>query len=83
MSAPDEAAKEAGRVLVHGNANGLQLHTNVDGLCLDQPRFFPIFKIAAKTNKPILLHPARTASFTGFVAEKRSRYEIRSPIADK
>jgi len=76
MSAPEAAAKEAERILVHGNANGLQLHTNVNGACLDEPRFFPIFEIAAKTDKPILLHPARTAAFPDFAAEKRSRYEI-------
>ncbi len=76
MSLPDAAAKEAERILVHGNANGLQLHTNVDGHCLDEPRFLPIFEIAAKTGKPILLHPARTAAFPDFAAEQRSRYEI-------
>jgi aminocarboxymuconate-semialdehyde decarboxylase len=75
MNAPDEAAKEAERIL-HGSASGLQLHTNVDGACLDEPRFLPIFEIAAKTGKPILLHPARTASFPDFAAESRSRYEI-------
>ena len=73
---PDAAAKEAERILVHGNANGLQLHTNVDGHCLDEPRFLPIFEIAAKADKPILLHPARTAAFADFAAEQRSRYEI-------
>ncbi len=76
MNAPEEAAKEAERILLHGNANGLQLHTNVDGACLDEPRFLPIFEIAAKAGKPILLHPARTASFADFAAEQRSRYEI-------
>ena len=76
MSVPDEAAKEAERILLKGNANGLQLHTNVNGLCLDEPRFFPIFEIAAKANKPICLHPARTAAFPDFAAEKKSRYEI-------
>lgn len=76
MSLPDAAAKEAERILVHGNANGLQLHTNVDGHCLDEPRFLPIFEIAAKAGKPILLHPARTAAFADFAAEQRSRYEI-------
>jgi uncharacterized protein len=76
MNAPEQAAREAERILVHGSANGLQLHTNVDGLCLDEPRFFPIFEIAAKAGKPVLLHPARTASFPDFAAEKRSRYEI-------
>jgi predicted TIM-barrel fold metal-dependent hydrolase len=76
MNAPEEAAKEAERILLRGSANGLQLHTNVDGLCLDEPRFLPIFEIAAKAGKPILLHPARTASLPDFAAEKRSRYEI-------
>ena len=76
MNAPDEAAKEAERILLHGNANGLQLHTNVNGLCLDEPQFFPVFEIAAKAHKPICLHPARTAAFPDFAAEKKSRYEI-------
>jgi predicted TIM-barrel fold metal-dependent hydrolase len=76
MNAPDEAAKEAERILIAGNANGLQLHTNVNGACLDEPRFFPIFEVAAKSGKPILLHPARTANFPDFAAEKKSKYEI-------
>jgi predicted TIM-barrel fold metal-dependent hydrolase len=76
MNAPDEAAKEAERILTDGNANGLQLHTNVSGACLDEPRFFPIFELAAKSGKPILLHPARTADFPDFAAEKKSKYEI-------
>jgi predicted TIM-barrel fold metal-dependent hydrolase len=76
MNAPDEAAKEAERILIAGNANGLQLHTNVNGACIDEPRFFPIFEVAAKSGKPILLHPARTANFPDFAAEKKSKYEI-------
>jgi predicted TIM-barrel fold metal-dependent hydrolase len=76
MNAPDESAKEAERILRHGTANGLQLHTNVNGACLDEPRFLPIFEIAANAGKPILLHPARTADVPDFAAEKRSRYEI-------
>jgi predicted TIM-barrel fold metal-dependent hydrolase len=76
MDNPDAAAKEAERILVSGNANGLQLHTNVNGHCLDEPRFLPIFEIAAKSRKPILLHPARKPDFPDFAAEKVSRYEI-------
>ena len=52
MNAPDAAAKEAERILIRGNANGLQLHTNVNGACLDEPRFFPIFEVAAKSRFP-------------------------------
>jgi predicted TIM-barrel fold metal-dependent hydrolase len=76
MDMPDAAAKEAERILINGKANGLQLHTNVNGACLDEPRFLPIFEIAAKSDKPILLHPARKADFPDFAAEKTSRYEI-------
>ncbi len=76
MNAPDAAVKEAERILLHGSANGLQLHTNVNGACLDEPRFRPIFEVAAKSGKPILLHPARKADMPDFPAETKSRYEI-------
>jgi uncharacterized protein len=76
MDVPEAAAKEAERILINGNANGLQLHTNVNGACLDEPRFLPIFEIAEKSNKPILLHPARKPDFPDFAGEKISRYEI-------
>jgi len=75
MNNPDAAVREAERVFANG-ANGLQLHTNVGGAPLDEPRFFPIFELAHKANKPILLHPARTADSPDFLAEKRSRFEI-------
>ena len=70
MNAPDAAVKEAERILLHGNANGLQLHTNVNGACLDEPRFLPIFEVAAKSGKPILLHPARKPDMPDFPTEK-------------
>jgi aminocarboxymuconate-semialdehyde decarboxylase len=76
MNAPEAAAREAERILLRGRANGLQLHTNIDGACLDEPRFLPIFEIAEKANKPILLHPARKPNFPDFAAEKTSKYEI-------
>ncbi|MGP0090065.1 MAG: amidohydrolase family protein [Xanthobacteraceae bacterium] len=76
MNAPEAAVQEAERILIRGNANGLQLHTNVNGACLDEPRFLPIFEVAAKSGKPILLHPARGPDMPDFAAEKRSKYEI-------
>ena len=76
MNAPDAAAKEAERILLYGKASGLQLHTNVNGACLDEQRFLPIFEIAEKSNKPILLHPARKPDFPDFAAEKTSKYEV-------
>ena len=76
MDSPDAAVKEAERILEKGNANGLQLYTNVNGACLDEPRFLPIFGVAAKSGKPILLHPARKADVPDFPAETHSKYEI-------
>jgi predicted TIM-barrel fold metal-dependent hydrolase len=76
MNNPDAAAREAERILIQGSANGLQLHTNVNGHCLDEPRFFPVFEIAHRSGKPILLHPARKPDFPDFAAEKFSKYEI-------
>src|SRR5262249_61322459 len=73
MNAPEAAAEEAERILIHGNANGLQLHTNVAGACLDEPRFFPIFEVAAKSGKPVLLHPARTPTVADFPAEPKPK----------
>src|ERR1700756_2346793 len=85
MNAPEAAAKEAERILIRGNANGLQLHTNVDGACLDEPRFFPIFEVAAKSGKPVLLHPARTPPPRGaaFLPNLRGRRQVgqASPAA--
>src|ERR1700730_9243542 len=76
MNAPAAAVKEAERILIGGSASGLQLHTNVNGACLDEPRFLPIFEVAARSGKPILLHPARGPDMPDFAAEKRSKYEI-------
>ena len=76
MNAPDAAAREAERILLKGSACGLQLHTTVDGLCLDDPRFLPVFEVAAASGKPILLHPSRPARFPDFPAEESSQYEI-------
>jgi predicted TIM-barrel fold metal-dependent hydrolase len=76
MNAPDLAVQEAERILIDGTANGLQIHTNVNGACLDEPRFLPVFEVAARSGKPILLHPARGPDMPDFGAESRSKYEI-------
>jgi uncharacterized protein len=70
------AAKEAERAFSIG-ANGLQIHTNINGLPLDDERFFPVFETAAKHGKPIFLHPSRAAAdLPDYKTEKKSLYEI-------
>jgi predicted TIM-barrel fold metal-dependent hydrolase len=75
MNAPDAAAKEAERAFKNG-ANGLQLHTNVNGVSVADERFFGVFETARKFDKPILLHPARRADMPDLPSETMSRYEI-------
>jgi aminocarboxymuconate-semialdehyde decarboxylase len=79
MNAPDAAVKEAERVLANG-ANAIQLSTNVNGAPLDEPQFWPIYEVIAKSGKPILLHPARTRDMPDYPTEKISKYEICSVL---
>ncbi len=75
MNSPN-AAKEAERAFALG-ANGLQIHTNINGLPLDDERFFPVFETAAKHNKPVFLHPSRAAAdLPDYKSESKSLYEI-------
>jgi len=76
MNAPDAAAREAERALGDGGACALQIHSNINGLPLDDPRFRPIFEIAERMAKPVFLHPARSNRFADYASEDRSRYEI-------
>jgi aminocarboxymuconate-semialdehyde decarboxylase len=79
MNVPEAAVKEAERALRNG-ANAIQLATNVNGTALDEPQFWPVFEVIAKSGKPILLHPARTRDMPDYPAEKHSKYEICSVL---
>lgn len=74
MNAPD-AAKEAERAFAAG-ANGLQIHSNINGAPLDEARFFPVFEVAAKAGRPIMLHPARGSDMPDYKTETKSQFEI-------
>jgi uncharacterized protein len=79
MNAPEAAVREAERALAIG-ANAIQLASNVNGAPLDEPQFWPIFEVIAKSGKPILLHPARTREMPDYPTEKHSKYEICSVL---
>jgi aminocarboxymuconate-semialdehyde decarboxylase len=58
-------------------ARGIEIKTNVNGKPLDSPEFFPIFERATNHHGiPIWMHPIRSANFTDYSAEPKSRYEI-------
>ena len=79
MNVPEAAVREAERVLANG-ANAVQIASNVNGRPLDEPEFWPIFEVIAKSGRPILLHPARTREMPDYPSEKHSKYEICSVL---
>jgi predicted TIM-barrel fold metal-dependent hydrolase len=76
LNHPEESVRELERAVTALGALGVQVFTNVNGLPLDEPRFFPLFETAARLQCPILLHPARAATFPDYPGEAKSKYEI-------
>jgi len=76
MNDPDGAVREAQRAVRELGALGIQIHTNVNGMPLDDPRFAPLFAAMAELDKPIWVHPARIATHPDYVTEQRSKFEM-------
>jgi predicted TIM-barrel fold metal-dependent hydrolase len=76
MSDPDAALLELHRAVKELGARGVQIFSNAAGKPLDAPEFAPLFEAMAEYDLPILLHPARGASFPDYSSEDRSKYEI-------
>jgi aminocarboxymuconate-semialdehyde decarboxylase len=75
MNSPN-AAKELERAAKLG-ANGVQIHTNINGDPLDDAKYFPVFETAAKLGLPVFLHPSRAAGdLADYKNETKSKYEI-------
>jgi uncharacterized protein len=72
----DASLEEMDRAIAEG-ASGIHIYTNVNGMPLDDPSFFPIFERAMTHHcVPIWMHPARNASFADYPGETKSKYEI-------
>ena len=76
LSDPDESVAELERAVSDLGALGVQVFSNVNGLPLDDPRFWPLFETADRLGCPMLLHPARGAGFADYASESKSKYEI-------
>jgi predicted TIM-barrel fold metal-dependent hydrolase len=76
MNDPDAALREIDRATSELGALGIQIFTNVNGLPLDDARFEPIFTWMAELDRPIWVHPARTAAMPDYPNEDRSKYEL-------
>ena len=69
--------EEMDRAIGQLGAKGIQIFTNVNGRPLDDPEFFPIFeRMVNKYGLPIWVHPSRTARFSDYSSENKSKYEM-------
>ncbi len=76
LNDPDESMKELHRAMKDLKAVGVQVFSNVNGKGIDAPEYYPIFEAMAAYDRPVFLHPIRTAAMPDFVGEKKSLYEI-------
>ncbi|HTS97624.1 MAG TPA: amidohydrolase family protein [Streptosporangiaceae bacterium] len=76
MSDPEAAAAELARAMGELGALGAQLHTNVGGVPLDEPRFEPVFAAVTSLGGALWIHPTRSEAWPDYPAEQRSRYGI-------
>jgi uncharacterized protein len=76
MNDPDAAAGELERAMSQLGALGAQLHTNVSGVPLDEPRFDIIFATVTRHDGALWIHPTRSPVWADYPAESRSKYGI-------
>ena len=76
LNHPEASILELERAVRELGALGVQIFSNVNGLPLDDERFFALFETAARLKCPVLLHPARGANVPDYAAETKSKYEI-------
>jgi aminocarboxymuconate-semialdehyde decarboxylase len=72
----DASLEELDRAVGELGALGAQIHTNVNGLPLDDPRFEPLFARFEELDRTIWLHPTRSSIWSDYLTEDESRYGI-------
>ncbi len=76
LASPASAVKEAQRAIRDLGACGVQIYTNVNGAAIDKPEYEEFWATMVALDKPIWMHPARTAARPDYVDETKSLYEI-------
>ncbi|MDR2987325.1 MAG: amidohydrolase family protein [Nocardiopsaceae bacterium] len=76
MGDPEAAASELNRAMTQLGAVGAQVHTNVAGAPLDEPRFDVIFEVVTRHGGALWMHPTRSPAWSDYPVEPASRYGI-------
>jgi uncharacterized protein len=76
LSEPEASVAEMERAASELGAVGSQTFSNVNGLPLDDERFWPLFQTAARLDHALMLHPTRGPGMPDYPGEAKSKYEI-------
>ena len=74
LSDVDGALDEVDRAVGDLGALGVQIHTNILGAPLDEPRFEPFFAKLAGLHRTVWVHPVRTPQMPDYPGESASRF---------
>jgi aminocarboxymuconate-semialdehyde decarboxylase len=77
MQAPERALKELERAARLPGMRGVYLATNVNGVELDDKRFWDVYAKAEETGWPVFLHPVDTIG-----RDRTSRYYLRNLLGN-
>jgi aminocarboxymuconate-semialdehyde decarboxylase len=65
MQSPTRAVEELDRAITELGLHAPILLTNVDGLNLDEPQFWPVYTRIEELGVPLILHPSRSGKLLG------------------
>ena len=57
MQFPDSAIREMERIRKDHDIRGVEINSNINGVDLDDPRFFPVFQAAERMGMAVFVHP--------------------------
>ncbi|MDX1485583.1 MAG: amidohydrolase family protein [Alphaproteobacteria bacterium] len=72
----DATMEELHRAMGELGAVGVQVFSNINGAPIDGEELFPLFEAMASYDRPVFLHPIRTAAVPDYASETKSLYEI-------
>jgi uncharacterized protein len=76
MNNVEAALAEIDRTIGELGARGVQVFTNVSGRPLSAPEYRPIFRLMARHDLPVFVHPMRGRDFPDYASEQASEDEI-------
>lgn len=78
MQSPTRALQELDRAITELGIHAPLLLTNIEGLNLDEPRFWPVYAKMEELGVPLILHPSRSGKLLG--AERLLKFHLDNAL---